>query len=104
MLTFSASTCSIEEAKSALDRVLGSSDLFDAPLLVLANKQDVTGAWSPDEVQDHLGVGVLDSRPTKVMPLSAVSGEGITESIRWLLAEILKCSRTSRLKQRSARS
>lgn len=93
----------IDEAKSVLDRVLGSRDLFDAPLLVLANKQDALGAWSAAEVQEHLGVGALDSRPTQVMPISAMNGEGITDSIRWLLSEILKGSRSSRLKQRANR-
>lgn len=87
-----------------LDRVLGSRELFDAPLLVLANKQDVHEAWSAGEIQTHLGVGGLDSRPTVVMPVSAVKGEGITESIRWLLAEISKSSRASRLKQRASRA
>lgn len=84
-----------------LDRVLGSRELFDAPLLVLANKQDVLGAWGHDEVQEHLGIGALDSRPTSVKPISAVKGDGITESIRWLLSEILKSSRASRLRQRA---
>lgn len=90
----------IEEAKRVLDRVLGSRELFDAPLLVLANKQDAMGAWSATDVQENLGLGVLDSRPTNVMPASAVKGEGITESMRWLLPEIIRSSRASRLRQR----
>ena len=94
----------IEEAKTVLDRVLGSRELFDAPLLVLANKQDILGAWAAGEVQEHLGIGALDSRPTRVMPVSAMKGEGITDSMRWLLEEILKSSRSSRLRQRANRS
>ena len=83
--------------------MLGSRELFDAPLLVLANKQDAPGAWSASEIQEHLGVGALDSRPTRVMPISAMKGEGITDSIRWLLSEILKSGRSSRLRQRANR-
>lgn len=87
-----------------LDRVLGSRDLFDAPLLVLANKVDVLDSWSSAEIQEHLGIGELDSRPTRVMPASAIKGDGISESIRWLLMEVQKSSRATRLRQRATRS
>ena len=87
-----------------LDRVLGSRDLFDAPLLVLANKKDVLDSWSTAEIQEHLGIGELDSRPTRVMPISAIKGEGISDSIRWLLTETLKSSRATRLRQRASRN
>jgi len=56
----------MDEAKAVLDRVLGSRDLFDAPLLVMANKQDQVGAWGAGGVEESLGVGALDSRPTRV--------------------------------------
>lgn len=85
------------ESKMALDKVLGSRALFGAPLLVLANKQDVSSALSADEVADHLGIGRLDSRPCKVLPVSAFSGQGIREGVQWLVEVSKRTPRFSRL-------
>ena len=40
----------LEEAKAALDKALGSRELFGAPLLIAANKQDVEHALPATEV------------------------------------------------------
>jgi hypothetical protein len=49
--------------------VLGSRDLHDAPLLLLANKQDLPQALNAGEVANALGIGRLDTRPVKVQLL-----------------------------------
>ena len=87
-----------------MERALGSMDLFGAPLLVAANKQDMVGALTAGEVQENLGLGKVDSRPIRVQPISAMKGEGITEGIRWLLTEIHRSDRCSRMRQRASRA
>lgn len=78
-----------DESKLALDRVLGSRELYGAPLLVLANKQDVQEAARPEEVANHLGVGKIDARPVRVQAACAYTGEGLREGVQWLV-ETLK--------------
>ena len=45
--------CRLEEAKAALDKALGSRELFGAPLLIAANKQDVEHALPATEVSSE---------------------------------------------------
>ena len=54
-----SSRCRFEEARSALTRALASRELFGAPLLVLANKQDAQDAQPPEEMQQGLGLDEL---------------------------------------------
>lgn len=83
-----------DEAKAALDKVLGSRELVGAPLLVIANKQDVQGAGGLQEVADALGLGkTQDSRPVKVQPASAFSGSGLHDGLKWLVDAIKRSPR-----------
>ena len=45
-----------EEARIALTRALASRELFGAPVLVLANKQDAPDAQPPEAVQSGLAL------------------------------------------------
>lgn len=57
----------------------------NAPVLILANKQDVAGAIKPDETARLLGVGDLPtSRKWHVQGCCALTGQGLTEGFRWL--------------------
>lgn len=50
------------EARLALEGALKSEDLAGVPLLVYANKQDLSGAAGKTAVADFLGLGVLNGR------------------------------------------
>lgn len=89
----------LDEAKAAMEKALGSRELYGAPLLVAANKQDILGAVSALEVQEHLGLGKIGTRPTKVQPISALSGTHIAEAVQWLLTEIHRSDRFAQLRQ-----
>lgn len=90
----------LDEAKSALDCALASRDLFGAPLLVIANKQDEDGAVSGTVVSDHLGESALRShRPCRIQPASAYTGEGISEGMQWLVQAIKQSQRAKVLRQ-----
>ena len=62
--------------------------LAGATLLVMANKQDVAGALSPDEIKDALGLDAIKSRHWSIFSCSAHSGVGIQEGMRWLTQDI----------------
>lgn len=84
-----------DESKAALDRVLGSRELIGAPLLLLANKQDLEGAASPQAVAEQFGIGKVDSRPVKVQPVCAYTGQGLREGVAWLVEAIKRSPRVN---------
>ncbi len=53
---------------------------------MLANKQDVPGALSVPEIQEIFNkiAEVLEARDSKVLPISALTGDGVREAIDWL--------------------
>lgn len=90
-----------EDAKAALERVLGSRELFGAPLLVIANKQDRDAAETYAAVTENLGLGKVDTRPFRVQPASALNGSGVAEGVHWLVEEVKRSSRALLLRQRA---
>ena len=48
--------CALAAAKKELHRVLVEDELKGAALLVFANKQDMDGARSPEEIAKHLNL------------------------------------------------
>ena len=87
------------EARSALEQALGSRGLYDAPLLVLANKCDVDTALHGDEVTEQLGLRTVISRPCRVQAASALTGDGLKEGLEWLVQATKRSNRALLLKQ-----
>ncbi|XP_062994108.1 uncharacterized protein LOC134406556 [Elgaria multicarinata webbii] len=81
-----------EEARYELEILLDSSDLQGVPLVLLANKQDLPGAWPPLEVAEKMGLRKLPGHRWHVQGCSAVSGEGIPEAME-KLSEMVKLHR-----------
>ena len=67
---------------------------------MLANKQDLPEAMHPDEIKDHLGLGLYDTRPHRVLGASAVSGEGLRDGVQWLVERIKKSQRAELLRRK----
>jgi len=71
----------MDECKGELQRILMDSNLSTKTILVLANKQDISGALSPNEIERRLEV---KGDNTHVFGCSAMTGEGIFEALDWL--------------------
>ncbi|RAL49833.1 unnamed protein product [Cuscuta campestris] len=89
-----------EDAKSALEKVLRHEDLHGAPLLILANKQDLAEAASAEELDRYLDLKKLGERVYKIQAVSAYEGIGIKESVNWLVDAMERSKRTEMLKLR----
>ena len=50
----------LPKSKTYLHRVLGDKDLKDAPILIMANKQDRPGCMTAEEVWKELGLDVVE--------------------------------------------
>lgn len=74
----------IDEARQELHRIILDREMKDALLLVFANKQDIAGVMTPQEVQERLKLGNLKDHTWYVVPSCATTGEGIFEGLTWL--------------------
>ncbi|PKY08313.1 putative ADP-ribosylation factor 6 [Aspergillus campestris IBT 28561] len=80
----SSDTARIEEARSELHKIINDREMKDALLLVFANKQDVQGHLSPEEVTSALQLNKLKDKLWYVAPSVATDGTGIFEGLAWL--------------------
>ncbi|KAK7303246.1 hypothetical protein RJT34_14148 [Clitoria ternatea] len=97
-----ASPSRFEDAKSALEKVLRHEDLQGAPLLILANKQDLPEAVSAEEISRYLDLKKLDERVYMFEAVSAFDGMGIRESVEWLVEVMERSKRTETLRARAS--
>ena len=51
----------------------------------MANKQDLTGAISPNDITEKLGLQSLKDRQWLVQGTSASTGQGIREGLDWMV-------------------
>ena len=79
----------IDEAAEELKKMLGEEELKDCVVLVMANKQDLIGAISPNEVTRKLGLESL-KRTWLVQGTSATTGQGLKEGLDWMASQLLK--------------
>lgn len=73
----------IDICKEELDKLVRDPLLANAPIVVLANKQDLDEAMSPCEVAEKLDLYSLRRR-WYIQPSCAMSGEGLESMLRWL--------------------
>ncbi|XP_010521340.1 PREDICTED: ADP-ribosylation factor-related protein 1 isoform X1 [Tarenaya hassleriana] len=64
-----------EDSKSALEKALRHEDLRGAPLLIMANKQDLPSAVSAEELDRYLDLKKLDERVYMFEAVSGFDGE-----------------------------
>ena len=80
----------IKLSEEVLKLTLAEEDLKNSALLVMANKQDLSGALSPNEVTQQLGMNEIKSRNWLVQGTSAQTGQGLKEGLDWLANTLLK--------------
>ncbi|XP_054787320.1 uncharacterized protein LOC129298749 [Prosopis cineraria] len=90
-----------EDAKSALEKVLRHEDLQGAPLLILANKQDLPEAVSAEELGRYLDLKKLGERVYMFEAVSGYDGKGIKGSVEWLVEVMERSKRTEMLRVRA---
>lgn len=73
-------TCAADE----LGRLLGEDELKEAALLVFANKQDLPGAATVNEISSKLGLNNIRNRKWFIQACCATDGSGLFEGLDWL--------------------
>ncbi|XP_035409405.1 E3 ubiquitin-protein ligase TRIM23 isoform X3 [Cygnus atratus] len=80
----------VSEAHSELAKLLTEKELRDALLLIFANKQDVAGALSVEEITELLSLHKLCcGRSWYIQGCDARSGTGLFEGLDWLSRQLV---------------
>ncbi|XP_054571193.1 E3 ubiquitin-protein ligase TRIM23 isoform X3 [Eptesicus fuscus] len=80
----------VNEAHSELAKLLTEKELRDALLLIFANKQDVAGALSVEEITELLSLHKLCcGRSWYIQGCDARSGMGLYEGLDWLSRQLV---------------
>eukprot|EP00069_Balaena_mysticetus_P021985 bmy_14110T0 len=77
----------VNEAREELMRMLAEDELWDAVLLMCANKQDLPNAVNAAEITDKLGLHSLSHRSWYIQATCATSGDGLYEEPDWLSSQ-----------------
>ena len=80
----------VDDAAEELKKMLAEEELKYCVLLVMANKQDLKDAITPNEVTDKLGLSQLRGRQWLVQGTSATTGQGLKEGLDWMAGVLLK--------------
>lgn len=83
----------MSEANTELWNVLIDPQFPDAPLLVVANKQDKPGAMTIEEIIRACSLDNLEkmgNRSWHIQPTIATTGKGVEEAIMWIVMELDK--------------
>lgn len=87
----------LEEARMELVKLVKTQNPHNIPTLVMANKQDLPNAMTPDEVAKLVGVSELSATHVcQVMPSCAITGEGLTEALDAIYEMVRKWKKTKR--------
>ncbi|CAG9313902.1 unnamed protein product [Blepharisma stoltei] len=71
-------------AKMELFNLLLHADLRAAPVLILANKQDLPVAAPPNQISELLDLVSIRDHEWNLQASSAITGQGLEEGIEWL--------------------
>eukprot|EP00601_Ochromonadales_sp_CCMP2298_P002927 CAMPEP_0173180220 /NCGR_PEP_ID=MMETSP1141-20130122/6580_1 /TAXON_ID=483371 /ORGANISM="non described non described, Strain CCMP2298" /LENGTH=186 /DNA_ID=CAMNT_0014103017 /DNA_START=52 /DNA_END=612 /DNA_ORIENTATION=+ len=80
----------LEECRSHLRELLTQEKLAGSSLLIFANKQDLGGALSFEQIAEYLDLSADDvsGRHWKIVGASAMTGEGLAKGFDWLVDDI----------------
>ncbi|KAL8938471.1 MAG: hypothetical protein Q9211_003189 [Gyalolechia sp. 1 TL-2023] len=84
----------LEECRFVLESVISERDMVGVPVLVLANKQDREDCVETVQIKEGLVRKVFEGekggaiRDSRVLPVSALRGEGVREAVEWVRTRV----------------
>ncbi len=80
----------LEECRIAFEKIVTSDQTEGVPIIMLANKQDLPDAMKVHEIKEIFNRIALrlGARDSTVRGVSALTGDGVQESIEWLTTRI----------------
>ena len=97
----SADSTRFEEAKDELFGIISDEQMSKIPVLILANKQDISLASSPEVIIDKMCLSAIPAtQPWTITACSATKGYGIREGLE-VFSDLVKKSRVNQVKSPS---
>ncbi|KAL8925996.1 MAG: hypothetical protein Q9208_003137 [Pyrenodesmia sp. 3 TL-2023] len=84
----------LEECRLVLESVISEHDMVGVPILVLANKQDREDCVETIKIKEGLVRKIFEGekggavRDSRVLPISALRGEGVREAVEWVRTRV----------------
>lgn len=84
----------LDECRLVLESVISQQDMVGVPILVLANKQDREDCVETVKIKEGLVRMVFEGekggavRDSRVLPISALRGEGVREAVEWVRTRV----------------
>lgn len=78
----------LETCAKELHDLLKEERLSGASLLVLANKQDLAGALTSDQIEKLLNLNQIKTHNWAIYPVSAVKDDGMLKPFEWIVKDI----------------
>lgn len=80
-----ADIANIDQSKKELNRLLEDRELSHTPILILANKIDLTPHLSEAQLIKEMNLDYIVDNPWVVLPISALKSTNIEKVIQWLV-------------------
>ncbi|XP_064484922.1 ADP-ribosylation factor-like protein 2 [Ornithodoros turicata] len=78
----------LQDCRDELRSVICEEKLLGTTLLVYANKQDLPGALSPEEIKQALELEDINHLHWHIVPCSAYLGSNLVQGIDWMLNDV----------------
>jgi ADP-ribosylation factor-like protein 2 len=78
----------LAECGTELHKLLMEERLAGASLLIFANKQDVIGALTPQQIEEAMKLRYITNRHWEIIPCSAKTGEGCFAGFDWIVSDV----------------
>ncbi|XP_021365485.1 ADP-ribosylation factor-like protein 3 [Mizuhopecten yessoensis] len=78
----------LDESGTELEELLEEEKLRGVPVLIFANKQDLSNSCNADEISRNLCLTTIRDRTWHIQPCSAKTEEGVKEGIAWISSAI----------------
>ena len=75
-------------SKAEFFNLLVNTDLKDASILILANKQDLPTSKSAADLTESYSLNEIQNHNWKIQGCCALTGEGLAEGLDWLTNQI----------------
>lgn len=85
----SADSTRLSENKALLQRLMLENELRGLPVLVFANKQDLSGSLSPGQIETEMDLPSLVNRRWHIQGSCGCTGEGLEEGLGWLVQSMI---------------
>ena len=85
----------IEEARDELFGIINNGSMSTVPVVILANKMDVTTAMKPSELIERLSLHSIPRQRWFVQSACALTGDGIIEGMQQLSKMIKETRKTA---------